>query len=120
MTLTPPWYQPCTMMSRPGTGISPPLCETQFSSAVCAVGILKYACCVYFPFASIERIVLPPISIIELAWHIGDVPPPHSSVNTTFLPSLLKTAVCHSEKFVSDLASRRTGFSGLETSTSNP
>ena len=74
----------------------------------------------YFFFLSMERIVLPPISIIELAWHIGDVPPPHSSVNTTFLPSLLKTAVCHSEKFVSDFASSRTGFSGLDMSTSNP
>jgi hypothetical protein len=61
-----------------------------------------------------------PISIIELAWHIGDVPPPHSSVNTTFLPSLLKTAVCQSEKFVSAFASRRTGFSGFDTSTSSP
>ena len=43
ITLTPPWYHPCTMMSRPGTGISPPLCDTQFSSAVCADGSLKYA-----------------------------------------------------------------------------
>ena len=44
---------------------------------------------------------MPPISIIVLAWHIGDVPPPHSSVKTTFLPSLLNTAVCQSEKLVS-------------------
>jgi hypothetical protein len=27
----PPWYQACTSMSRPGTGISEPLCATQFS-----------------------------------------------------------------------------------------
>jgi hypothetical protein len=40
-TLTPPWYQPCTMMSRPGTGMSPPLCDTQFSVSVCAASILK-------------------------------------------------------------------------------
>ena len=98
------------MMSRPGTGTSPPLCDTQFSCAACAVGILKYACCVYFRFASMVRIVLPPISIIDVFWHIGPVPPPHSSVNTTFLPSLLNTAVCQSEKFVSARASRRTGF----------
>ena len=30
-TETPPWYHACTMMSRPGTGISDPLCATQFS-----------------------------------------------------------------------------------------
>src|SRR5688500_2150129 len=108
------------MMSRPGTGISPPLCDTQFSSAVCTVGILKYECCLYCRFASMERIVFPPISIIELDWHLGDVPPPHSSVNTTFLPSLLKTAVCQSEKLVSALAARRTGFSGLEMATRIP
>src|SRR5688572_20186175 len=108
------------MTSRPGTGISPPLCDTQFSSAVCAVLILKYECCLYFFFLSMDRIVLPPISIIELAWHMGDVPPPHSSENTTFLPSLLKTAVCQREKFVSDFASSRTGFSGFEMSTSSP
>jgi hypothetical protein len=29
------------MMSRPGTGTSPPLCDTQFSVFVCAAGILK-------------------------------------------------------------------------------
>jgi hypothetical protein len=28
------------MMSRPGTGMSPPLWETQFSSAACAAGML--------------------------------------------------------------------------------
>ena len=55
-----------------------------------------------------------------MAWHLGDVPPPHSSVNTTFLPSLLNTAVCQSENIVSATASRRTGFSGLEMSTSRP
>ena len=58
------------MRSRPGTGMSPPLCDTQFSCAVCAVGILKYACCVYFLSALIVRIVLPPISIMLVAWHI--------------------------------------------------
>ena len=65
-------------------------------------------------------VVLPPISIMLVAWQFGDVPPPHSSVNTTFEPSLLNTAVCQSEKFVSARASRRTGFSGFEMSTSRP
>ena len=36
----PPWYHDCTMMSRPGTGISEPLCATQFSSDDCGAGSL--------------------------------------------------------------------------------
>src|SRR6476646_4506696 len=51
------------------------------------------------------------------AWHIGPVPPPHSSVWMTFFPSLLNAAVCRPWKlFVSVSASRRTGFSGVEVS----
>src|SRR6476660_1010162 len=107
------------MMSRPGTGTRPPLCDTQFSCAVCADGGLKYECCVNFLSLLIVNVVLPPISSMLVAWHIGPVPPPHSSVNTTFEPSLLNTAVCQSEKLVSDAAARRTGFSGFDTSTSN-
>jgi hypothetical protein len=45
---------------------------------------------------------------------------PHSSVKTTFEPSLLNTAVCQSEKLVSAAASRRTGLSGFEMSMSIP
>ena len=41
-TLIPPWYHDCTITVRPGTGISDPLCATQFSVRVCAAGILKY------------------------------------------------------------------------------
>src|SRR5688500_10445707 len=70
MTFTPPWYQPCTYRSRPGTGMIPPLCDTQFSSADCADGNLKYAFCDCFFFASREMIVLPPSSIMLDAWHI--------------------------------------------------
>ena len=39
-TDTPPWYQPWAMTSRPGIGISEPLCATQFSVSVCGAGIL--------------------------------------------------------------------------------
>ena len=39
-TETPPWYHACTMMSRPGTGTSDPLCATQFSCSVCGAGSL--------------------------------------------------------------------------------
>ena len=39
---TPPWYQDCTMTSRPLTGTSEPLWATQFSVLFCSRGILKY------------------------------------------------------------------------------
>jgi hypothetical protein len=65
-------------------------------------------------------VVLPPISSGCCFWQLGEVPPPHSSVKTIFLPSLLNTAVCHSEKFVSAAAAMRFGFSGFEMSTSRP
>ena len=39
-TDTPPWYHACALMSRPGTGISEPLCATQFSVSVCGAGSL--------------------------------------------------------------------------------
>jgi len=39
-TEMPPWYHDCTMMSRPGTGMSDPLWATQFSNFVCGAGIL--------------------------------------------------------------------------------
>src|SRR5262245_34538386 len=52
------------------------------------------------------------------AWHIGPVPPPHSSVHSVFLPSLLKPAVCRPwTLFVSVMADSRTGLSGFEMST---
>ena len=37
----PPWYQACTNISLPGTGIREPLCATQFSVSSCGAGILK-------------------------------------------------------------------------------
>src|SRR3982751_5439606 len=36
----PPWYHACTITSRPGIGISDPLCATQFSLEVCGAGSL--------------------------------------------------------------------------------
>src|SRR5262249_42765587 len=63
-------------------------------------------------------IVLPPSSMMLPAWHIGPVPPPHSSVQMVFLPSLLNPAVCRLWKLlVSVMADSRTGFSGFEMST---
>src|SRR3954471_1778561 len=97
----------------------PPLCETQFSSADCAEGSLKYARCVCFLASGLRlMIVLPPSSMMLPAWHIGPVPPPHSSVMMIFLPSLLNPAVCRPWKLlVSVRADRRTGFSGVEILT---
>ncbi|NIP59431.1 MAG: hypothetical protein GWO00_16155, partial [Gemmatimonadetes bacterium] len=42
----------------------------------------------------------------------GAPPPPHSSVKTTFEPSLLKVAECQYAKLGSATAERRTGFTG--------
>src|ERR1043166_1191723 len=97
----------------------PPLCDTQFSCADCADGSLKYACCVSFLLSLLATtIVLPPSSMMLPAWHIGPVPPPHSSVQSVFLPSLLNPAVCRPWKLlVSVRADSRTGFSGFEIST---
>ena len=39
-TEMPPWYHACTMMSRPGTGISDPLCATQFQTGSSGAGRL--------------------------------------------------------------------------------
>ncbi len=39
-TETPPWYHDCTITSRPGIGMSEPLCATQFSLSVCGADIL--------------------------------------------------------------------------------
>src|SRR6185503_3203138 len=69
----------------------------------------------------IVKIVLPPISIMLSFWHIGLVPPPHSLVTMSFLPSLLNAAVCRPWKLlVSLMAAIRTGFSGFEISTRMP
>src|SRR5262245_57147735 len=63
-------------------------------------------------------IVLPPSSMMLPAWHIGPVPPPHSSVQSVFLPSLLKPAVCRPWKLLLSVREdSRTGFSGFEMST---
>ncbi len=50
----------------------------------------------------------------------GRVPPPHSSVKTTFVPSLLKVAECQYAKFLSATASIRTGCDGSEMSSRMP
>ena len=50
----------------------------------------------------------------------ADVPPPHSSVKMTLVPSLLNVAECQYEKFGSATASSRTGFTGSEMSSRMP
>jgi hypothetical protein len=37
---SPPWYQACTRMSRPGTGTNDALWATQFSVSFCGTGNL--------------------------------------------------------------------------------
>ena len=53
----------------------------------------------------------------------ASVTPVRRATATSFVkcsPPMGSTAVCQSEKFVSALASTRTGFSGLEMSTRRP
>src|SRR5688572_19233249 len=52
--------------------------------------------------------------------HRGRVPPPHSSVKITFVPSLLNVAECQNAKFLSDTSWMRTGFIGSEMSRRIP
>src|SRR3954465_7776460 len=52
--------------------------------------------------------------------HLGWPPPPHSSENRIFVPSLLNVAECQYEKFESATASRRTGAAGFDTSSKKP
>src|ERR1051326_7479731 len=56
----------------------------------------------------------------SVARHFGAPPPPHSSLNSTFVASLLNVAECQYEKFESATASRRMGFVGSLMSIRNP
>ena len=67
-----------------------------------------------------EKIASAPHSGLSVARHFGAPPPPHSSENRIFVPSLLNVAECQYEKFVSPAASRRTGFWTLLMSSSRP
>src|SRR4029453_15141490 len=96
----PPWYHACTMMSRPGTGMSDPLCATQFSCSVCGAGILKYPLNCSF-LLTMSKIASAPHDGGSEARHRGRVPPPHSSVKITLVPSLLNVAECQKAKFLS-------------------
>ncbi|PYR73990.1 MAG: hypothetical protein DMF86_19280 [Acidobacteria bacterium] len=48
------------------------------------------------------------------------MPPPHSSVKITLVPSLLNVAECQYAKFLSVTWSRRTGWTGSEISSRMP
>ena len=56
----------------------------------------------------------------SLARQRGRVPPPHSSVKITFVPSLLNVAECQYAKFLSLTASSRTGWTGSRMSIRIP
>ena len=53
---------------------------------------------------------LAPHSYLSVSRQRGAEPPPHSSVKSTFLPSLLNVAECQNDKFESAAASMRIGF----------
>ena len=89
----PPWYQDCTIRSRPGTGMMLPLWATQFSFSLWADGSLWKLWPVRVR-SSIVAIMLAPQVAGSSARQRGLVPPPHSSVKTTLSPALLKVAEC--------------------------
>jgi hypothetical protein len=59
---------------------------------------------------SIVKIAFAPHSGLSVARQRGARPPPHSSVNRIFVPSLLNVAECQKAKFESAAWSMRTGF----------
>src|SRR5678815_337308 len=111
------------MMSRPGTGTRLPLCATQFSLAVCHAGILKYPPNFIrrlSPVPWMSNTALPPHMGGCVDWHIGCVPPPHSSENSSLVPSLLNVAECQNANAGSATSSNRFGFVTLRVSSNRP
>src|SRR6188474_2493947 len=53
-------------------------------------------------------------------WHIGCVPPPHSSEKRSLVPSLLKVAECQNANAGSATSSNRFGFVTLRVSSNKP
>jgi hypothetical protein len=66
------------------------------------------------------KIAFAPHCFGSLARHFGAPPPPHSSVNSTLVPSLLNVAECQYEKFESAAAATRVGLAGSRMSSSRP
>src|SRR5688572_703678 len=63
---------------------------------------------------------LPPHIGGWMDWHIGDVPPPHSSENSSLVASLLNVAECQNANAGSATSSRRLGFATFLVSRSSP
>src|SRR5262245_45116606 len=61
-----------------------------------------------------------PHSLGSLARHLALPPPPHSSENSSLVPSLLNVAECQYEKLESAAASTRLGLAGSRMSSSSP
>ena len=73
--------------------MSEPLWATQFSLSPCAAGHFVITRELQFVVLHVEdRIRTPFVRIVGTA--ARSVPPPHSSVNTTFLPSFENDAEC--------------------------
>src|SRR6187551_2026488 len=61
-----------------------------------------------------------PHSSLSVARHRGADPPPHSSLNSTFLPSLLNVAECQNDMFLSAAKSMRFGLTTSLMSSNRP
>src|SRR5436189_778145 len=66
------------------------------------------------------KIASAPHSGLSVTRHLGARPPPHSSVNSSLVPSLLNVAECQNAKFESAAAARRLGLAGSRMSRSRP
>jgi hypothetical protein len=66
------------------------------------------------------KIAFAPHSGLSVTRQRGCDPPPHSSVNRIFVPSLLNVAECQNEKFESAAAPMRRGLAGSVMSSSRP
>ena len=70
-TEMPPWYHACTITSRPGIGISEPLCATQFSCRRLRRGQLVVALELQSCRSTIVKIASAPHSFGSVARHLG-------------------------------------------------
>jgi hypothetical protein len=66
------------------------------------------------------KIASAPHSRLSVTRQRGCKPPPHSSVNRIFVPSLLNVAECQNEKFESATAPIRFGLATSRMSSKSP
>src|SRR6185436_4379298 len=69
---------------------------------------------------SMVKIASAPHSLLSVSRQRGADPPPHSSLNSTLVPSLLNVAECQNDMLASAAKSSRTGCAASRMSSSSP